>query len=95
MTVHTIFTAPTPILVGAVVPQVIPPEVMNGLPGWAATFILGVWVVGWWLDRTGKLPGAEATPDYRLVQLLESLNTKVDDLSKAVTDLRIELAKKN
>lgn len=51
-----LLAVPVPALVAAVVPQV-QPELLEGLPGWVATGLLGVWVTLWFLDRVGKLPG--------------------------------------
>lgn len=53
--------APVPIIAAAVVPQLAPiligaEEVARG-PGYLAVALLGAWVVLWFLDRIGKLPG--------------------------------------
>lgn len=84
-------------------PQTLPVEAFNNLPGWVATAFLGVWVTLWFLDRVGRLPGQPKgnyvditghIRDEKLITLLVELTKKVDDLGHAVTELRVELAKK-
>lgn len=50
---------PIPPIAAAVIPQVAPSFVGGAPegPGWVATFLLGGWVVLWFMDRIGKLPG--------------------------------------
>lgn len=48
---------PIPPVAAAVVPQVAPTIVAPEGPGYLATAILGAWVVLWFLDRIGRLPG--------------------------------------
>jgi hypothetical protein len=85
------------------VPQQFPVEAFTNTPGWLATLFLGIWVTLWFLEKTNRLPGTkpnyeEATQrirDERFLTLLVELTKKVDDLSHAVTELRVELAKKD
>jgi len=98
-----IFQMPIPFLLGVVVPQTLPLDAFSNLPGWVATAFLGVWVTMWFLDRVGKLPGQTQGTKVdihahiraeRLTDLLVDLTKKVDSLGEAVTELRVELAKK-
>lgn len=98
MTVHNTLNLPIiPLSIGAAVPQEVPIEFLADAPSWVTTVVLAIWVAGWFADKLGKLPtsGESAIRDERLITLLVELTKKVDDLSHAVTELRIELAKKD
>jgi hypothetical protein len=94
-----VFSQPIPFLLGTYVPQQFPAEALEGLPSWVATFLLGVWVAGWFAEKLGKFPKpidpVAEVRDEKLINLLVTLTQKVDDLSKAVTELRVELAHKD
>ena len=52
-----ILNAPLPIIT-AVVMQEIPQPMMTGGPGWAVAVLTGIFIVLWFLNAIGRLPGA-------------------------------------
>lgn len=68
--------------IAVAVAQTIPPEVFMGIPDALLPFIVGAWVVLWFMDRIGRLPGrpknerrnASFTPEDRelLTQLVDN-----------------------
>lgn len=51
---------PVPPLAAVLVPQAAPDLVAGDGPGYLAVLLLGGWIVLWFLDRIGKLPGRES-----------------------------------
>ena len=93
-----ILDIPLPFLLGAYVPPQFPQEMLPDMPSWVATFLLGIWATGWFAEKFGKFPSSkeQASPQaQKIIELLEALTKEVDDLSKAVTELRVELANKD
>jgi len=89
-----ILGAPAPFLLGVIVPQTLPDFTNDGT---VATLLLGVWVTLWFLDKIGKLPGKvkqDEEQDKILKVILRDLTHKIDEMSKAITELRVEIANK-
>lgn len=70
MKLFTLLSLPVPIFSAVLIPQ-ITPELVDGMPGWVAVLLLGVWVTLWFLDRVGRLPGQ---PDKKFWEEAESFS---------------------
>lgn len=76
---------PLPILTAVFVPQLEPPQVTT--PGYIAAAMGGAWLVLWYLQQIGKLPGApeRRASDQAVTEKLDVLADQVDAVHKIVT----------
>lgn len=51
-----ILNLPLPVIAALLVPQMEPPQITG--PGYLAAFFGGAWLVLWYLQQIGRLPGA-------------------------------------
>lgn len=83
--------APAPMLAPLVGPMVQDIPLAEGTPEWLGIFLMGAWVVLWFLDRTGRLPRAEGSDrrasDAPLASSIDSLGGKVDTLGERIDKL--------
>ena len=83
-----VFSVPVPAFVAAALPQ-LPEGLSQSTPGWVTNIILAAWVLGWLLDKLGKLPGSTSGPGPALdpedvVELV--MTSKVGERGKTLVD---------
>lgn len=73
---------PLPIFAAVLAPQVEPPGAAQA-PAWMAAFFAGIFTLGWFLEKWGKLPGTSG--DRRAPGFGDADRTHLDQVHEVVT----------
>ena len=76
-----ILSLPLPIFAAAIIQQVEPPAI--SAPAWVNSFLIGVFVLGYFLNLVGKFPGA--TGERRTASFTDADRRKLEDMFSIVT----------